>query len=271
MDPKDNALDGKASPPRLALNVRHCWLTASHLFWEVVLMPVFAIARPSVRLSVTIAVLMFVAAGIAYALTPRDYLALRSATVDYESILPKSFGDWIEDPALANQVVNPQQQAQLHQLYSQIVTRTFIHLPTGRRIMLSIAYGRDQSHENQVHKPEVCYPAQGFQIRSVYKDLVSGTQIPIPVMRLNTFYGQRQEPVSYWIRVGDRLVRGAIEQNIARVSFGLKGEIPDGLLFRISEINSDAKASFELQDRFVTALLDALSPVNREALIGRKA
>lgn len=214
------------------------------------------------------AALMVVAAGVAYALTPRTYMAEQGSSVDYERIIPKSFGEWVEAPAFANQVVNPQQQAQLEQLYSQIVARTFIHQPSGRRIMLSIAYGRDQSRENQVHKPEVCYPAQGFQIKKIYKDEVSGASSHIPVMRLHTFHGQRQEPVSYWIRVGDKLVRGAVEQNIARVSFGLEGVIPDGLLFRVSEVSADPELSFQLQDRFIVDLLDSLSTTQRVALVG---
>jgi EpsI family protein len=229
-------------------------------------------ARPAMKKSLstalTAAILMLFAAGIAYALTPRQHIADTTAKIDYETVIPKSFGDWVEAPAYSNQVVNPQQQAQLEQLYTQMVARTFIHQPTGRRVMLSLAYGRDQSRENQVHKPEVCYPAQGFQIKKIYKDAVVGAPNPIPVMRLHTSHGPRIEPVTYWIRVGDKLVRGAIEQNIARVGFGLNGQIPDGLLFRVSEINGDLDASFRIQDEFIVDLLAALGPTDRAALVG---
>ena len=30
--------------------------------------------------------------------------------------------------------------------------------------MLSIAYGKNQSDALQLHKPEICYPAQGFTL-----------------------------------------------------------------------------------------------------------
>jgi hypothetical protein len=63
-------------------------------------------------------------------------------------------------------------------------------------------------------------------------------------------------------------VRGAIEQNLARVSLGLRGYIPDGLLFRVSEINPDAAAAFELQDRFIRDFLTQMSPAARESMIG---
>jgi EpsI family protein len=225
--------------------------------------------KKSLSTALVISILMLFAAGIAYALTPREHLADTALKIEYDNVIPKSFGEWVEAPAYANQIINPQQQATLEQLYSQMVVRTFVHTPTGRRIMLSIAYGRDQSRENQVHKPEVCYPAQGFQIKKIYKDEIVGSQSPIPVMRLHTSHGQRTEPVTYWIRVGNKLVRGAIEQNIARVGFGLKGQIPDGLLFRVSEIYDDPVASFQIQDEFILTLLAALKPSERAALAGK--
>ena len=102
--------------------------------------------------------------------------------------------------------------------------------------MLSLAYGGDQSHDTQIHKPEVCYPAQGFRLLSSKKDTVQllGS---VPVMRIITELGPRHEPVTYWIRVGDKVVRGAIEQNLTPTSIAMGGHIPDGLLFRVSEIS----------------------------------
>ena len=65
-----------------------------------------------------------------------------------------------------------------------------------------------------------------------------------PVMRMDTVLGRRNEPVTYWIRVGDKVVRGAIEQNLARVRYGLQRKVPDGLLFRVSEINPDSARAY---------------------------
>jgi EpsI family protein len=224
----------------------------------------------ALKKAIVLALLMVSVAGLAYATKPRSYLAADKPRIDYEVVVPSSFGDWEEIRATGSVIANPQQDELLKSLYSQTVAKTFVHKPTGRRIMLSLAYGEDQSRQNQVHKPEVCYPAQGFQLTGTQKAVIETSVGEIPVMRLKARAGERHEPVVYWIRVGDTLVRGAIEQNIARLSFGLKGRIPDGLLFRISEINRDADESFELQDRFVADLMQAVSPENREALIGRK-
>ena len=66
----------------------------------------------------------------------------------------------------------------------------------------------------------------------------------------------------------DRVVRGSIEQNLARMALGLRGFIPDGLLFRVSEITPDAEAAYGLQDRFVREYLAQLTPAERESVIG---
>lgn len=205
---------------------------------------------------------------MAVVLKPTRFMAEPSARMGYEQIIPKQFGDWKAEDDKGSLVVNPQQEAQLKNLYSEVLSRTYVHNLTGRKIMLSIAYGADQTHENQVHKPEVCYPAQGFELLGAQKDWVQTNFGQIPAMRVQTRHGQRGEPVTYWIRIGDKVVRGAIEQNLARVQFGLLGRIPDGLLFRVSEINPDTDLSYALQDQFINALLSSLSTENRKILIG---
>jgi EpsI family protein len=135
--------------------------------------------------------------------------------------------------------------------------------------MLSIAYGADQTRDNQVHKPEVCYPAQGFELLGTQKDLTHTESGDVPVMRVLTRQGPRVEPVTYWIRVGDKVVRGALEQNMARLQFGLRGSLPDGLLFRVSTIEEDPALAYKLHDVFVGDLLKALTPQARYSLGGQ--
>lgn len=212
--------------------------------------------------------LMIVASAMAVAMKPTVFSTEPGQQIGYEKIIPDHFGDWTAERDAGSFVVNPQQEAQLRNLYSEVLSRTYVQSVTGRKIMLSIAYSADQRHENQVHKPEVCYPAQGFELVATQKDWVQTSYGQIPAMRVLARQGQRVEPVTYWIRVGDKVVRGAVEQNLARVQVGLLGRIPDGLLFRVSEINSDAQASNALQDQFINALLSSISTANRKILIG---
>jgi hypothetical protein len=80
----------------------------------------------------------------------------------------------------------------------------------------------------------------------------------------------RQEQVSYFIRIGDRVVSGPPRNlNLARMHMGLKGYIADGLLFRVSEISNDDKSSQQLQDQFINDLLKKLSPEQKAMMIGQ--
>ena len=73
--------------------------------------------------------------------------------------------------------------------------------------------------------------------------------------------GYRNEYASYFIRIGDRVLNGAsTELNKARLRMGIHGYVADGLLFRVSEITSDRKNAYALQDAFVYDLLAAVEP-----------
>ena len=213
-------------------------------------------------------VLMLAASGMAVALKPTKKIADQGPKVELETLIPKSFGEWRQEIITTAQVVDPQQKATIDKIYNQTLSRTYVSTQ-GYRIMLSVAYGGDQSDTMQLHKPEVCYPAQGFSLVSMSKGaLATGAGAELPVMRIVAQMGRRTEPLTYWIRAGDTVVRGSVEQNLARIRLGLRGYIPDGLLFRVSEVNPDAQASFELQDRFVRDFLATLAPAARESVIG---
>jgi EpsI family protein len=103
------------------------------------------------------------------------------------------------------------------------------------------------------------------------KGLLNTNAGTIPVMHMVAIQGSRIEPITYWIRVGDTVVRGAFEQNMARIRYGLTGKVPDGLLVRVSSISSNVEKAYHIQQGFITAMLLALSRTNQEQLIGRNA
>jgi len=111
---------------------------------------------------------MFVAAGMALALKPTAKVADAGPKIDLEVLIPKTFGDWKMDETIVPLMANPSRKALIKKIYSQTLSRTYIN-SSGDRIMLSIAYGGDQSDNMSVHKPEVCYPAQGFQILQEFR------------------------------------------------------------------------------------------------------
>ena len=187
-----------------------------------------------------------------------------------EEMIPKQFGTWRELPEQNAQVVNPQTKQLLDKLYSQTLVRTYIN-PAGYRIMMSLAYGDDQRGELATHKPETCYPAQGFTVNSNELSEVATPFGKIAARRLDTNIGRRREPVTYWFTVGKSAVTNKIEQRLVEVKMGLTGQIPDGLLFRISSIDDRVPNAYAEQDKFVADLLQALNPNDRLRISGLRA
>ena len=190
-----------------------------------------------------------------------------AGTVSLQAIVPTDFGDWSELPDKSVQVVNPQTQELLDKLYSQLLTRTYVN-KNGYRIMLSLAYGDDQRGGLQAHRPEVCYPAQGFKLGSVVDGPLATRYGNIDARRLTTTLGLRNEPVTYWLTTGDQVVKTALEKRIAQIRLGLTGQIPDGLLFRVSSIDADNRRGFAMQQKFAADMIDAVPPTARKQLSG---
>lgn len=214
-----------------------------------------------------IGVVMLAAAGLALALAPRSKVAAQGPQISLETMIPGQFGDWKLDETIAPLIVSPDVKALLDRIYSQTLTRTYIS-KGGERLMLSIAYGSDQSYSTQIHRPEMCYPAQGFQIASMSKNFISFGETKLPVMKLVATRGRRVEPITYWVMIGNSPVRGNFEQGLARLKYGLTGKIPYGLVIRVSTLSANESQSYRIQERFVRDLLDAVPMEDRKVLAG---
>ncbi len=221
------------------------------------------------RRAVIAAVLMSGAAVAGQALVPTKRLAVLRGPFKLEELIPVRFANWSLDDRSVGGIVDPQTAAMLDKLYSQMLNRVYLD-DAGHRIMLSVAYGADQADDNvQLHYPEVCYPAQGFRVKSNRTDQVAVPQGSVRVRRLETQYGDsRFEPVTYWTIVGDQQSLGGWDRKVSEIRHGLRGEIVDGLLFRVSSIDRDSAAGFRAQDDFIRALVPALTPAARRQLVG---
>ena len=189
-------------------------------------------------------------------------------TINLESLIPLEFSNWKIDLSSAPYLVNPDAEGVIKKLYSQILSRTYIN-NAGERVMLSIAYGSNQSTDLHVHRPEQCYLASGFDIGKMTKTTVDTTIGRIPVMQLVAKQGRRNEPITYWIRVGDSLTRGWVEQKLKAISYSFTGKVPDGLLFRISTISNNEQESYRIQQEFLTTMLQAVRSEDRYWLVGQ--
>ena len=229
-----------------------------------------ALTKP-VRQALAMVIAMVLVALLAQAGKPIHKLAEQRPRLDLEQVVPERFGDWRLLRAGGVVLPDPSVLANMQRIYTQTLSRAYVN-SRGTVVMLSIAYGDDQRAAMAVHYPEVCYPAQGFQVRSNRIDSVATSHGTLPVRRLETELSrQRYEPVTYWVTIGDRISLGGFERRMIELEYGLQRVIPDGLLFRVSSINRDSAQAFRDQDAFTRDLLATLPAVSREWLAGDPA
>lgn len=193
-----------------------------------------------------------------------------SPGIDLLHIVPERFAGWQIDQ---NALVSPIQADATPAApgtYAQTLERVYRDAD-GTRIMLSIAYGSQQRGDRlQAHRPEYCYRAQGFEIRAVNDDalrLPEGHELS--VRRLAAERPGRSEPISYWLTVGDQATLPGVGRKIAQMRQVFSGQIPDGVLVRISTIDTVAHDAYRQHDRFITDLLTSIAVPSRERLAGR--
>jgi EpsI family protein len=184
-----------------------------------------------------------------------------------ESTVPESFGGWrrLEEGL---QIIDPATEEKLREIYKEWLSRTYVN-EAGDRVMLSVARSGNQIGIQQAHLPDICYPAQGFKIGAVTKEpKLPTTYGPIPVTRFTATMGARDEPVTYWLTMGDQVVESQRDKRIVQIRAVLTGESPGGLLFRVSSIDRDSERGFAIQQKFVADMMASVSPEARRKLSG---
>ncbi|NBQ91515.1 MAG: EpsI family protein [Betaproteobacteria bacterium] len=214
---------------------------------------------------------MLAIAGLSEWATPRRMMAIESPLPSLGSLLPLKIGPWLGEEASRHQLVAADVQAVLDHLYQQTLSRFYRH-PQAGVVMLSAAYGGDQSDATRVHRPEVCYPAQGFVMGPLHRDGLTLGRYPhrqvLPVSRVTARLGIRVEPITYWITVGRRVATRSLEQKMIQIQYGLTGVVPDGLLMRVSSLNADAAQAWWTHQRFIDALFMAVDTPYRARVFG---
>jgi EpsI family protein len=205
------------------------------------------------------------AAASAEAIRPRTRMSLLGNR-KLDSIVPSQFGPWRERPAQG--LVTPQSENSLAaRLYTESLGR-FYERGDGAIVMMLIAYGDTQSDSLQLHRPEVCYPAFGFSLsenRVAQYAIAPG--VALPGRNLTATSPNRDEHISYWTRIGEFLPTSNGEQRAAKLRQAIAGLIPDGVLVRLSSVETDPALSFALNASFAADLINAMRPDARPALI----
>ena len=220
--------------------------------------------------NIVLLLLMLLSAGMASALRPTISLADERTPINLKAMVPTAFGDWQEQLNMSAAIVDPTQKELLDKIYSETLTRTYVNR-AGYRIMLSIAYGKNQSDALQLHKPEVCYPAQGFALLAKQAGSLDLLGKPIAATRLQTRLGQRVEPITYWTVVGDHVTTGGIDKKLTEMRYAMTGRIPDGMLVRVSSIDPANDNAYAMQSQFSNQMLQSIAPDLRNRFAGDPA
>lgn len=183
------------------------------------------------------------------------------------TVFPKQMGDWQIDELSINIELPPDVAAQVAAIYTEVADKVYIN-SKGDRIMVTIAYGRDQSDGFKVHRPEVCYAAQGFHVDATQDSVIKFDDHTIDVKRVMTHLGERHEPVTYWMVIGDDVVNSPARHKVMQVRYALDGLIADGLLVRVSSISRDPEAAYVVQDAFVREWKSRVPASQRARLFG---
>ena len=222
--------------------------------------------NPTRRAALGLALGMGATALLAGLGKPRP-LDASARTIDLDKIFPASFGPWRLDEAMQAFVRPAAVQGKRQLVYDQVLERAFIG-PHGERVMLSIAFGAEQSSGLQLHRPEVCYKAGGYRVGDTHAAILKIGDRSVPVTRLRAELPGRPEPITYWTLLGGVVVADATSFRLRRLSFAARRELLDGMLVRVSSIDPDTEAAYEIHRQFAEDMVRALPQADRVRFIG---
>lgn len=183
-----------------------------------------------------------------------------------DKLFPMMVGDW--QFATTNGLVLPPADQLRDRLYNAVLTRYYAS-PTQLPVMLLVAYNGTQDGMLQVHRPEVCYPAAGYELmneRWIRFDARGGVIVPGHFISARS--NVRQEQLIYWTRIGNDFPVRWWAQHWAVAKENLKGRVPDGVLVRISTSAPDDATAILTLKRFVRAFMAELTPAARRLVFG---
>jgi len=205
---------------------------------------------------------------------PHQLMARTAASQSLETVIPKQFGAWKLVPEISPvKPVDPEAYVESPdplsaKVYSQEVARGYTD-GQGHIVMFLVAYGPVQNYKLKAHRPEICYTANGFRVSEKSSAALDVSNGSLKITRLIAERESRYEPITYWMKVGNDISNGVVDNQLSRLKYGLQGIIPDGALIRVSTVGLTKDASFTLQDQFIRELLAALPPQEKGFFLGK--
>lgn len=201
-------------------------------------------------------------------LKPNKYLGTESP-INIAKVIPAQFGDWSSTDNSSSIVQNPELSQLVNSIYSQVINRVYVNNKTGTRIMLSVAYTENQSDDSkqQSHKPDICYPAQGFTLTNRENISIDFGDHHLSAKQMVATLNERIEPMIYWTMHGKYSANNIFESKKAQLLYSKEGIIPDGLIFRVSYISDNIKTDFSELTLFINEM-KKYSATQQERIFG---
>lgn len=222
------------------------------------------IAQPRAdRRKFLLGLLFCTAAGVAAWRQPHiklDYLGTRKL----DDIVPNTIGQW-NFVAASGLVIPPEDELE-KTLYSNLLTRVYSNGQSSP-IMLLVAQNGGQTGFLQIHRPEFCYTAGGYQVSAVAPHPISLGSHVLTASRMDATAGGPTEHVVYWTRIGNTVPTSWAQQKIVVAKQNLEGIIPDAILVRVSTVNDDAGAAMAAIDQFIREMLQSIAPSRRSIFV----
>ena len=208
-------------------------------------------------------------AAIASAIrAPATSVTAAPPALDLSQLFPPGAGIWSLDRH-ADVFVRPtdRRTSRVYGVYDQVLERIYVGAD-GSQLMLCVAYGGRQSDGLNVHRPENCYRAAGFEVSGLTRTRLQLAGKVVPASQLYATRPGRSEPITYWTIFGDEVENEPREVEWMKIRAGLQGRLLDGMLVRISSLDHDTRRAHALQARFADALVQGIDPRYRSRAIG---
>lgn len=208
---------------------------------------------------------MMLTAAASYAAMPRR-AEHRLAREKLGNLVARDIGPW--SITTANGIVVTNEETENTDGYDQLLTRVY-QAPGLPTIMLLIAYGSTQGGSLQLHRPETCYPGQGFKLDGFEEnDFAFGLSTAVHARRFTARRDSRTERLVYWTRIANSFPLNTAQEYRAIFASVLRGIVPDGILVRVSTIGDDVARSDLALDRFAGEMIRTALPMGRDILVG---
>lgn len=187
---------------------------------------------------------------------------------NFETTIPNKLPNWQNITPKYIDIKDISENSLVNKVYNQTLDKVFTNA-NNQIVVLTLGYGLNQTDEHRVHKPDTCYPAQGYNIESNDEITLSIMSKEVPARFLKGVSKQDTEYVTYWIVIGGVATANDWEFKKQQLKFALEKKVPDGLLFRLSSNNVTAEEALKIHTQFANQLAIALNPRARQFFFGK--